>query len=88
MIARCLGSYSSWADPVPVELDTALEDDIDHFRPIELMVHAWKEGDIEMNDHEFYGPEMIDIVLQSCVELNRDWICPTAVGTKTSGYHN
>ena len=38
MIARCLGSYSSWADPVPVELDTALEDDIDHFRPIELMV--------------------------------------------------
>ena len=52
------------------------------------MVHAWKEGDIEMNNHEFYGPEMIDIVLQSCVELNRDWICPTAVGTKTSGYHN
>ena len=39
-----------------------------------------------MIGHEFFGPDMIDIVLQSCIELDNQWICPTAVGTKTSGY--
>ena len=52
------------------------------------MVHSWKEGCIIMNGDEFCGPSMIDIVLQSCIEQDEDWVCPTAVGTKTTGYHH
>ena len=52
------------------------------------MVHAWKEGCVEVNGHRICGPKMVDSVLQSCVEIDHDWVCPTAVGTKHGGYHN
>lgn len=50
------------------------------------MLHAWKEGCVKVNEHEICGPQMVDLVLQSCVEIGDDWVCPTAVGTKRGGY--
>jgi len=46
------------------------------------MIHAWKEGCVEVNHHKVCGPNMVDLVLQNCVDIEDDWVCPTAVGTK------
>ena len=51
------------------------------------MVHAWKDGCVEVSSHQICGKDMVDVVLQSCVEIEDEWVCPTAVGTKSAGYH-
>ena len=31
------------------------------------LVHAWKEGCIDIHEYRFCGPEMVDLVLQECI---------------------
>ena len=50
------------------------------------MHDAWKEGCITVGAHEACGADMVEIILQGCIELDHDWVCPTAVGTKHGGY--
>ncbi len=52
------------------------------------MVHAWKTGCVSIANHDVCGNDMVDAVLQSCVDIDHDWICPTAVGTRSTNYHN
>ncbi len=52
------------------------------------MVHAWKTGCVSIANHDVCGNDMVDAVLQSCVDIDHDWICPTAVGTRNTNYHN
>lgn len=51
------------------------------------MYAAWKTGCIEIDGKEVCGQDMVDIVLQACIDIHDEWICPTAVGTKHGGYH-
>lgn len=50
------------------------------------MIHAWKEGCVVVDDNTICGPTAIEVVLQMCVDIEDEWICPTAVGTKHAGY--
>ena len=54
------------------------------------MYESWKQGCITLGVHEVCGNDMVDVVLQGCVELGEtaEWTCPTAVGTKHGGYDN
>ena len=51
------------------------------------MIHAWKEGCVHVAEQNICGRTAIEVVLQMCIDINDDWICPTAVGTKHAGYH-
>ena len=50
------------------------------------MIHAWKNGCIPIDGHNMCGRSAIEVVLQMCIDVNEEWICPTAVGTKHGGY--
>ena len=54
------------------------------------MFESWKGGCIDVGEYHACGKDMVDVVLQGCVELgpNAEWICPSAVGTKHGGYDN
>jgi len=54
------------------------------------MFDSWKKGCIDVGPYHACGADMVDVVLQGCVELgpDADWICPSAVGTKHGGYSN
>ena len=52
------------------------------------MIHGWKEGCLEVNSHQLCGSSMVDLVLQNCIDIESKWVCPTAIGTKRTGYNN
>jgi len=49
------------------------------------MANAWKTGCVTINGKTICGDAMVDAVLQSCFDVGNDWVCPTAVGTKSTG---
>lgn len=52
------------------------------------IVLGWKSGCVVINEKEICDGSMVDVALQGCVDVDNEWICPTAVGTKHTGYHH